>query len=724
MDTSILSSDTILPPDMDVSLSPPTTSTTIIKITRPKRKRKQPIESEEKSESLSTTAVTVPNKKRSKKISKPKDNDDSLTFSDDMCQVCCEKFGGNIRQCIKCPRCPYKACKSCHQWFLLNSIGTPHCMNCRNRWTYKDLLLLFKASFVNKTFRKQRGQYLLDRAKSHLPLAMPYAEVEKNLSKLDDELKPLLKEYMDLKRTINHGIYNAPNREESHRRYYELGGILAIKRAERYHLNNQSYRNRHRRRREDTYAVYEEPCPIDNCRGFVEKGSQKCGICQTFVCRKCTKPLGKLNSSNILPITKFIPSTQTKKEMDELEDILEEIDKYEKKNQSSSSSSSLIIDESLNDMEEKMDIEIEEKMDKLSSSSSSSSFSSNISSLSSSHTQTTTQNKQKSSALSTTSLPNEINDDDDEKLLSVTNLSEEEKKELRKLKKAHKCKQEDVDSVKEIRNCSRPCPNCKSRIFKIAGCDTMWCTRCNTGFNWRTGMIITDARDLHNPHYVDFIRNNPNFQYNRSRQGNNDEKKDEGKDIMIDNPCDRLTFENVQLPNSEIVNRKVSHLYNGLRDVITGFQQQMGHIRWFARRRFVNGNQYDEVEYALRYVTDKWDEKRWRIQVEHHDRFRQTNQEYIDVLMTWTVVMNDLFAKYLTHRHNQGGPNHKITNDEAKEFIEQMTHISNYTNTALKDMDKIYKRKTIVIDIPKISEGSVLSDMFTDVKNFIGGISL
>jgi len=247
----------------------------------------------------------------------------------------------------------------------------------------------------------------------------------------------------------------------------------------------------------------------------------------------------------------------------------------------------------------------------------------------------------------------------------------------------------------------------------------MWCTQCSTGFNWRTGLIITDARDLHNPHYVDFIRNNPNFQYNRNRDGGNHEQKEEKGNVEVENPCDRLTFENVQIPNSEIVNRRVAHLCHNFRDIITGFQQQMGHIRWFARRRFVNGNQYDEVDYALRYVTDRWDEKRWRIQVEHHDRFRQTNQEYIDVMMTWMVVMNDLFATFVTARNNQG-PNHKITNDEAKHFIEQMTHISTYTNTTLKEMDKIYKRKTIVIDIPKESTGFHWEDLLTQLKDLTG----
>ena len=130
-----------------------------------------------------------------------------------------------------------------------------------------------------------------------------------------------------------------------------------------------------------------------------------------------------------------------------------------------------------------------------------------------------------------------------------------------------------------------------------------------------------------------------------------------------------------------------------LRTIITAFQQQMLHVRDYARHKFMHGNQYDETGYALRYVTKRWDEKRLRIMVEHHHRFRETNLDYIDVIMTWLVVMNDLFAVHLPH-------NKTIPTTEAKHFIDQMRQISEYTNNTLTEMNTMYKRKTTLIELP------------------------
>ncbi len=68
----------------------------------------------------------------------------------------------------------------------------------------------------------------------------------------------------------------------------------------------------------------------------------------------------------------------------------------------------------------------------------------------------------------------------------------------------HTCDPDKVATAALIERESRGCPKCGARICKIEGCDQMWCTNCNTGFNWRTGKIADGP--IHNPHYFEYLR--------------------------------------------------------------------------------------------------------------------------------------------------------------------------------------------------------------------------
>ena len=68
----------------------------------------------------------------------------------------------------------------------------------------------------------------------------------------------------------------------------------------------------------------------------------------------------------------------------------------------------------------------------------------------------------------------------------------------------HACRPENVETARMLDQDSRPCPKCASLIFKISGCDQMFCTQCATAFNWKTGRTQEGA--VHNPHYFEFMR--------------------------------------------------------------------------------------------------------------------------------------------------------------------------------------------------------------------------
>ncbi len=72
----------------------------------------------------------------------------------------------------------------------------------------------------------------------------------------------------------------------------------------------------------------------------------------------------------------------------------------------------------------------------------------------------------------------------------------------------HVCKPENVATADLIRKETRNCPTCGTSIFRMFGCDSMFCTHCNNGFNWRTGKKVEHTH-LHNPHFFEWMNRNP-----------------------------------------------------------------------------------------------------------------------------------------------------------------------------------------------------------------------
>ena len=77
---------------------------------------------------------------------------------------------------------------------------------------------------------------------------------------------------------------------------------------------------------------------------------------------------------------------------------------------------------------------------------------------------------------------------------------------LQEKTEGHECDKDIVATVAAIKKDCKNCPKCATSIYKIEGCDQMWCTSCHTTFSWKTGQEVTGV--IHNPHYFQFMREN------------------------------------------------------------------------------------------------------------------------------------------------------------------------------------------------------------------------
>jgi hypothetical protein len=68
----------------------------------------------------------------------------------------------------------------------------------------------------------------------------------------------------------------------------------------------------------------------------------------------------------------------------------------------------------------------------------------------------------------------------------------------------HACNPAALASVAALVADTRPCPSCATAIYRMYGCDQMFCTMCHTAFSWSKGAI--DTGSVHNPHFFDAQR--------------------------------------------------------------------------------------------------------------------------------------------------------------------------------------------------------------------------
>lgn len=69
---------------------------------------------------------------------------------------------------------------------------------------------------------------------------------------------------------------------------------------------------------------------------------------------------------------------------------------------------------------------------------------------------------------------------------------------------AHECDPNAVATASALQKETKPCPSCQVPIYRTEGCSQMWCTHCNTAFDWNT--LAVSKGNIHNPHYFEFVR--------------------------------------------------------------------------------------------------------------------------------------------------------------------------------------------------------------------------
>ena len=242
----------------------------------------------------------------------------------------------------------------------------------------------------------------------------------------------------------------------------------------------------------------------------------------------------------------------------------------------------------------------------------------------------------------------------------------------------HVCDENTVKCMKLLASDSKPCPSCGTFIHKLVGCDQMYCTSCNTGFSWKTGLKITGI--IHNPHYYEFMRQNPS--------GN-----------LVRNLGD---FECGGLPAIHEVHQlfaidTVESVY-----ILTSKIQN----RWLPKYRVPPNHTNEDIR--IKYMLNEIDDKTFRMTIQKREKCRAKNQDIYDIL----DMYQNTTCEYLRQIRHIGIELRYVDTElkrdiiwnshalEIKTFVAEMYALRTYTNLQMHKLSKLYNNHT-----PFIVEG-------------------
>lgn len=243
--------------------------------------------------------------------------------------------------------------------------------------------------------------------------------------------------------------------------------------------------------------------------------------------------------------------------------------------------------------------------------------------------------------------------------------------ESKESKVDHECNPDTVESVKEIAKSTRSCPNCHTPIFKISGCDQMWCVQCNVAFSWSTGQI--QQGPIHNPHYFEYMSSRNNGQVPRNPQ----EVRCGGLP-----PVSWL---------SDIQGRVCGKESVSCRQYISTLYREIVHLREVILRGLPTAldnicNRDLRIDYLLGDINE--DEFKTKLQRREKDRAKKLEQRAI--LEMYCNVVQDCMNNYY-----QNGSTFKLyrtewSEDKANDLIREELEVRKYMRDAWERMNHKY----------------------------------
>lgn len=260
----------------------------------------------------------------------------------------------------------------------------------------------------------------------------------------------------------------------------------------------------------------------------------------------------------------------------------------------------------------------------------------------------------------------------------------------------HQCNPDMVKTAELLRKDTKPCPNCAEMIYKISGCDQMYCTTCSTAFSWKTGNIVTGV--IHNPHYFEYRRQNGGV----PRQPG-------------DIPCGGIpTPRDIQNRVTNLVGKELVPI-NSILCQFWRFLQFSQHFRDIVIPRYQDvvdrTRNPEEINRnnRIRYLMKQLNEDEFKKAVYKEEQDINNRREYLHIYNTMTTLIEDQL-QLLMHENTK-------SIQDLNHIVDECLQIIQYINNCFQQLANTYKKKTPLMVVPEIPNNGRRPNYLREIRN-------
>lgn len=227
----------------------------------------------------------------------------------------------------------------------------------------------------------------------------------------------------------------------------------------------------------------------------------------------------------------------------------------------------------------------------------------------------------------------------------------------------HVCKQENIETARLLEKDTKPCPKCACPIFKIEGCDQMFCTQCQTPFSWTTGKVENGV--IHNPHYFE-------WQKQRGTQQRN----------LLEIRCGR-----------EIDHNFVNNIYSIFSTDTNNVARNLIHVRSVDLPRYVVNRINDNQDLRVKYLKSEITQEQFKRRLQQRQKTAQKQQEIANILHVYLSCSTEIFYRLVDDYQNNGAytfDGQTLQPAESK-YMKEWLELVKYINGCFANISKTYK---------------------------------